>query len=70
MEDAWRIVAVVVMIAVMMSVISVGVGLLTGGSTERVFRLMQQKYQVIDYAKAYISWAIGVYNAIWGAIFG
>ena len=70
MEDAWRVVAVVVMIAVMMAVIAVGVGLLTGGSTERVFRLLEQKYQVVEYAKAYITWIVGVYNAFMGALFG
>lgn len=70
MEEAWRVIAVVVMIAVMLSVIAVGVGLLTGGSTERVLRLLDSKYQAIDYAKAYLKYAVDVYNAVVGAVFG
>ena len=49
MNKAWQIVIVVVLIVVLIGAVSVGVGLITGASMDRVFNVLDSRYNITIY---------------------
>lgn len=53
MKKAWKVVAIIVAAAIVIGLLLVGIGLLTGSDLTRVWAVMDEKYHVemyIDYA--------------------
>lgn len=57
MKKGWRIVTVVVLVALLLGAVCVGVGMLTGADSVRIFNLLDDKYHItmyVDYAQQVI----------------
>ena len=53
MKKAWKVVAIIVAAAIVIGLLLVGIGLLTGSDLTRVWAVMDEKYHVemyMDYA--------------------
>ena len=52
MSKSWRIIMIVVLIAVLLGAVFVGVGLITGGEWDRIYSILDTRYHVdmyVDY---------------------
>ncbi len=64
MSKSWRIIMVVVLIAVLLGAVCVGVGLVTGGEWDRIYTTLDGRYHV----DMYVDWLGQVYVAIRDAL--
>lgn len=49
MKKGWKIVMVIVMVALLLGAVAVGVGLITGADAERIYRVLDSRYQITTY---------------------
>ena len=49
MKKGWKIVLVIVMVALLLGAVAVGVGLITGADMERIYRVLDSRYQLTAY---------------------
>ena len=52
MRKAWRVVIIIILIAILLGTVSVGVGLLTGAEMTRIFSVVNEKYNI----QLYYNW--------------
>ena len=49
MKKAWRIVVVIVLVAVLLGAMGVGVGLMTGADGARIYSVLDNRYHITMY---------------------
>ena len=64
MKKAWKVVAIIVAAAILIGLLFIGTGLLTGSDLTRIWDTMDAKYNVNWYVEAYGQWASDVILAI------
>lgn len=60
MMRSWKIVTAISFAAILLGGVCIGVGILTGADFERIFSVLDQRYQVT----AYYNWALEAIEAI------
>ena len=63
MKKVWGVIIIVVLIAIMVGVVAVGVGLITGAEMGRIYSTLQDKY-VIDMSIRWINTVIEAVNSV------
>ena len=46
MKKGWRIVIIIVLVALLLGAVSVGVGMMTGADSVRIFSLLNDRYNI------------------------
>ena len=64
MKEAGRIVLTIVLIAVLLGAVCVGVGLMTGADTMRVYNTLDERYNISGYYETYSQYAGDVAEAV------
>ncbi len=64
MKKAWRIVLTIVLVAVLLGAVCVGVGLITGADSSRIYNELDERYNVTSYFTAWSDWAMKVINQV------
>ena len=64
MSKGWRVIMIVVMIAVLLGAVCVGVGVMTGGEWDRIHTVLDARYHV----DVYVAYAQEVVHVIWTAL--
>ncbi len=49
MKKGWRIVGVIVLVAVLLGAVAVGVGLMTGADSVRIYSVLDNRYHITMY---------------------
>ena len=57
MRNGWRIILTIVVVAILLGAICFGVGLLTGGSPDRVLQSVNEDYHLNAWLEAYSNYA-------------
>ena len=47
MKKAWRIIIVIVLVAILLGAVSVGVGFMTGADADRIISVLDSRYNVV-----------------------
>ena len=63
MKKGWRIILTVVLAAVLLGAVCVGVGLMTGADTMRIYSALDSRYNLTAYVQAYAQYAADVAEA-------
>lgn len=53
MKKGWRIITVIVMVALLLGAVCIGVGLMTGANGERIYSVLDNRYHLTEYVDAY-----------------
>ncbi len=64
MKKGWRVILVIVLVAILLGAVCVGVGLMTGGDMPRILEAMDERY----HPAVYYEYAGDVFEAITDAI--
>ena len=64
MKEAGRIVLIIALIVGLLGFICVGVGLMTGADTMRVYNTLDERYNISGYYEAYSQYAGDVAEAV------
>ena len=51
MNKAWRVIIFIVLIAILLGAVCIGVGLITGADTERIYTVLDDRYMITDWSK-------------------
>lgn len=70
MKKTWRVIAVIIMACFLLGAVSIGVGLITGASGERIFSVLDSKYYLSTYYEAYVSYFNEALDLYSGALSG
>ena len=49
MKKGWRIVIIIVLVALLLGAVSVGVGMMTGADSVRIFSILNDRYNISMY---------------------
>ena len=49
MKKGWRIVIIIVLVALLLGAVSVGVGMMTGADSVRIFNILDDRYNITMY---------------------
>lgn len=63
MKKAWGIVAIIVLAAVILGVVGIGVGLITGADIQRIFSVLESR-NIVDMFVRWINTAIETVNSV------
>jgi len=64
MKKAGRVVLIIVLAAVLLGAVCVGVGLMTGADTMRIYSALDSRYNIGAYQEAYTAYAGEVIGAV------
>lgn len=64
MSKTWRVVWIIVLIAVLLGAVCVGVGVITGGEWSRIYSILDTRYHV----DVYVKYAQQVVQTVWDAL--
>ena len=64
MKKGWRVVLVIVLVAILLGAVCIGVGLMTGGDTQRIQGVLEERY----HPSVYYDYAGDVIDALEDAI--
>ena len=70
MKKAWRIVTVIVMVALLLGAVCAGVGLMTGANGERIYSVLDNRYHITTYYQLYSEYANDVLDLYTQALNG
>ncbi len=68
MSKVWRVVMVVVLIAILAGAVCVGVGMMTGGSWDHIYSVLDDRYHVDVYWKYVSVDLVGYFRELWSAL--
>ena len=71
MKKAGRVILIVVLAAVLLGAVCVGVGLMTGADTMRIYSALDDRYNIAAYQEAYTAYAgdlIDFARDVWQAL--
>lgn len=60
MKKAWKIILIIVLIAILLGALCVGVGLLTGAKMDVIFSVLDDRYHI----EVYYQYVLDVINAV------
>jgi hypothetical protein len=67
MKKAWKIVGILVLVIIVLGAICVGVGLLTGGDSSRIYSVLDNRYNLKElyrvYAEYIAQWKLALVQA-------
>ena len=66
MKKTWQIFISIALIVILLGAVFIGVGLITGADTDRIFSVLDTRYNLGDWLE-YIS---QVWDVIWGTFWG
>lgn len=61
MKKAWRIIITITLIVILLGAIFIGVGLITGADTERMFSVLDNRYNLQEW----IDYILEVQDIVW-----
>ena len=64
MKKAWGVILVIVFSAILLGAVCVGVGLMAGADTMRVYNTLDERYNISGYYEAYSQYAGDVAEAV------
>ncbi len=64
MKKAWRVILTIVLAAMLLGAVCVGVGLITGADSARIYNLLDERYNVGSYVTAWTAWTQEAINRI------
>ena len=64
MKKAGRLILIVVLVAVLLGAVCVGVGLMTGADTMRIYSALDDRYNIGAYQEAYAAYAGDLFGAV------
>ncbi len=65
MIRGWKVVTAISFAAIMLGAVCIGVGILTGAEFDRVFTILDDRYQIV----AYFNWLLEVVAALKAQLF-
>lgn len=69
MTKMWRVIISIVLILILVGIVVVAVGFMTGADTARIYQIARGN-SLVDLVIRYIEWFSVVMNSYWNAIFG
>ena len=69
MQKMWRVVISIVLIMILIGVVGVAVGFLTGADTARIYQTAENN-NLINLIVRYYDWVVQVVRTYWTAVFG
>ena len=69
MNKMWRVILTIVLILILIGIIAVAVGFLTGADTARIYQTAEDN-SMIRQVMAYYEWIVQVVQTYWNAFFG
>lgn len=69
MQKMWRVVISIVFIMILIGILGVAVGFLTGADTARIYQTAEDN-NMVNLVMRYSEWFVQVFNAYKAAIFG
>ena len=69
MKKMWRVILSIFLVLVLIGIIAVAVGFLTGANADRIFQTAENS-SLITTVLRYFDWFVQVVRAYWTAIFG
>ena len=69
MRKMWRVILSIVLILILIGIIAVAVGFLTGADTARIYQTAENN-NLIKQVVMYGEWIVQVVQTYWNAIFG
>ena len=69
MKKMWRVIVSIVLILILIGIIAVAVGFLTGADTARIYQTAENN-NLIKQVVMYGEWIVQVVQTYWNAIFG
>ncbi len=49
MKKGWRLIVIIVLVAVLLGAVCIGVGMMTGADMERIYSVVDNRYHVTEY---------------------
>lgn len=69
MRKMWRVIVSIVLILILIGIIAVTVGFLTGADSARIYQAAESN-NLINLVVRYYEWAVQVVRTYWTAVFG
>ena len=69
MKKMWRVIFAIVLILILIGIVAVAVGFLTGADTARIYQTAED-HHMIKQIIAYSEWLVQVVQTYWNAFFG
>lgn len=69
MKKMWRVILTIVLVLILIGIIAVAVGFLTGADTARIYQTAENN-NMIRQILAYYEWFVQVVQTYWNALFG
>ena len=54
MKKGWRIITIIVLVAIVLGAVSIGVGIAAGGNFQRIYEILDSRYHINAYRDAYV----------------
>ena len=69
MRKMWKVIVSIVLILILIGIIIIAVGFLTGGDTARIYQ-MAENDSMINLLLRYFDWFLQIGRSYWAAVFG
>lgn len=69
MKKMWRVIFSIVLILILIGIVAVAVGFLTGADSARIYQTADNN-PMIQQTMAYLNWFVQVVQTYWNAFFG
>ena len=64
MKKGWRIITIIVLVAIVLGAVGIGVGVATGGSFPRIYEILDDRYHINAYRDAYVPYISQITNLV------
>lgn len=67
MKNGWRVVLMIVMVALLLGLVAVGVGYMTGADMSRILSVLDDRYQLDlwqQYVQSWQQYAVNLWNQV------
>ena len=69
MQKMWRVVVTIVLIMILIGIVGIAVGFLTGADTARIYQTAENN-NLVNLIMRYYEWFVQVFNTYKAALFG
>ena len=69
MKKMWRVIISIVLVLILIGIVAVAVGFLTGADTSRIYQSIENNSSVKQ-MMLYFDWVVEVVQTYWNALFG
>ena len=70
MSKGWRVIGALVLVLVLLGVICIGVGFITGGDIADIYSTLNVRYNIVGHWEQYSQWAVTTIKNIVGGVRG